>query len=442
MKRDLTYSDVTHEITRVMFHAPRYYWGIVGFCFFGILVGAACWAYQIATGLGMVGINVPVAWSTYLVNFVFFVGLAHSGTLISAILYLFRAKFRTPVSRSAEAMTIICIAIAGLFPFIHLGRVWIFYWIIPYPNQRFLWPNFQSPLIFDFCAISTYFTVSLIYWYMGMVPDLAAIRDQSTGRRRKIYAALSLNWTGSDRQWHHYGAAYLFFAALATPLVISVHSVVSWDFALSILPGWHSTIFPPYFVAGAIHSGLAMVIVLLIPMRKLYRLEKIITTEALEKVAKTILLTGAIMAYSYATEWFVAWYSKEKVELGNFVYRAVGDYALWFWLMLTLNAVVPFLFFFKKLRTSTVPLFAISAGIVVGMWLERFVIIIGSPSRVDDPYTWRLFQGPTWMEWGIFFGVTCLFFFAYLLFAKFLPVVSIAEVKEETPLPVSGEAGR
>ncbi|MBI5440542.1 MAG: polysulfide reductase NrfD [Deltaproteobacteria bacterium] len=434
----LTYADVNHDVTRVLWKGSRAYWAAVGFCFFGILVGAACWGYQIATGLGMVGINVPVAWSTYLVNFVFWVGIAHSGTLISAILFLLRARWRTAISRSAEAMTVIAIVCAGLFPFIHLGRVWIFYWIIPYPNQRLLWPNFQSPLVFDFVAISTYLTVSFLFWYTGMIPDLAVIRDQATGWKRKIYGALSLNWVGSHRQWHHYGAAYVFFAALATPLVISVHSVVSWDFALSILPGWHSTIFPPYFVAGAIHSGLAMVLVLLIPLRKIYGFEHIITESTLENVAKTLILTCAIMGYSYATEYFVAWYSREKVELGTFIYRATGHYSLWFWLMILCNAVLPYLFFVRRLRTHPLPLFVTAVLVVFGMWLERYVIIIGAPTHADDPYVWRLFQGPTWMELGVMFGSFSLFFFAFLLFAKFLPTVSIAEVKEEAATPAAG----
>jgi Ni/Fe-hydrogenase subunit HybB-like protein len=432
----LTYAGVNRDVTRVMGEASGAYWTAVSVCFAGILVGASCWAYQIATGLGAAGVNVPVAWSTYLVNFVFWVGIAHSGTLISAILFLFRAHWRTPISRAAEAMTIFAIMVAGLFPFIHLGRVWIFYWIIPYPNQRELWPNFQSPLVFDFVAISTYFTVSLLFWFTGLIPDLAALRDQSQGLRRKIYGFFSLNWIGSHRQWHHYGAAYVFFAALATPLVISVHSVVSWDFALAILPGWYSTIFAPYFVAGAIHSGLAMVLILLIPLRRIYRFEHLITDDTLEKVAKTLLLTTAIMAYSYGTEFFVAWYSQEKAEIGAFIYRATGAYAKSFWFMLLCNAVIPFLFFFRKVRRNTLSLMGIAGLIVIGMWFERWVIIIGAPTHAEDPYTWRLFAGPTWVEIGIMVGAFSLFFFFFLLFTKYLPTISIAEVKEELPAPV------
>ena len=257
----------------------KVYPAIIAFWFMGILVGLCCWAYQIFMGLGVEGVNHPIAWGTYLVNFVFFVGLAHSGTLISAILFLFRARWRTAISRSAEAMTVFAVMVAGLFPFIHLGRLWVVYWILPYPNQRTLWPDFQSPLVFDVIAISTYLLVSLLFWYTGLIPDLASVRDRSQGLRRKIYGLFSLNWTGSHREWHHHGGAVLLLAALATPLVISVHSVVSWDFALSILPGWHSTIFAPYFVAGAIHSGLAMVLILLIPLRRIYKFENIITLD-------------------------------------------------------------------------------------------------------------------------------------------------------------------
>ena len=317
--KDLHYSTVNQEIMRGMAPPGNLYWGIVAFWFLGILVGAGCWTYQIFTGLGVEGPNHPIAWGTYLVNFVFFVGIAHSGTLISAILFLFRARWRTAVSRSAEAMTVFAVMMAGLFPFIHLGRVWVVYWILPYPNQRNLWPNFQSPLVFDVIAISTYLLVSILFWYTGLIPDLAAVRDQSQGLRRKIYGFFSLNWTGTHHQWRHYGGAVLLLSALATPLVISVHSVVSWDFALSIVPGWHSTIFAPYFVAGAIHSGLAMVLILLIPLRRLYRFENIITLSTLENIAKTIILTGLIMGYSYLTEHFMAWYSGDKTEGDSFL---------------------------------------------------------------------------------------------------------------------------
>jgi molybdopterin-containing oxidoreductase family membrane subunit len=373
-------------------------------------------------------------WILYLVNFVFWVGIAHSGTLISAILYLFRARWRTAIARSSEAMTVFAVMIAGLFPFIHLGRVWIFYWIIPYPNQRTLWPDFQSPLIFDFLAISTYLTVSVLFWFTGLVPDLAAVRDRAQGIRRKIYGFFSLGWTGTDRQWHHYGAAYLLLAGLATPLVVSVHSVVSWDFALAIIPGYHSTIFAPYFVAGAIHSGLAMVLTLLIPLRRIFHFEKIITLKDLESIAKTTILTGLIIGYSYIIEYFMAWYSGNIFEKQTFIFRAIGHYSFLFWLMVGCNAVAPLFFFFKKIRTRPGFLFTIAILINIGMYAERFVIIIGSMAQDFIPYQWGFYH-PLWVELSITVGSFCLFMFLFLLFAKFLPSISIAEVKEDlTPL--------
>jgi len=431
---NLSFRDVNREILRTLSPAPRHYYLIVGLLFLGILWGATCWAYQILTGLGVTGLLHPTMWILYLVNFVFWVGIAHSGTLISAILYLFRARWRTAIARSSEAMTVFAVMIAGLFPFIHLGRVWIFYWIIPYPNQRTLWPNFQSPLIFDFLAISTYLTVSVLFWYTGLVPDLAAVRDRSQGLRRKIYGFFSLGWTGTDRQWHHYGTAYLLLAGLATPLVVSVHSVVSWDFALAIIPGYHSTIFAPYFVAGAIHSGLAMVLTLLIPLRRIFHFEKIITLKDLESVAKATILTGLIIGYSYIIEYFMAWYSGDIFERQTFLFRAIGHHSFMFWLMVVCNAVAPLLFFFKKVRTHLGSVFTIAVFINIGMWTERFVIIIGSMAQDFIPYQWG-FYTVRWVELSITVGSFCLFMFLFLLFAKFLPSISIAEVKEDlTPL--------
>jgi Ni/Fe-hydrogenase subunit HybB-like protein len=436
--QNMTYNEVNQEIIRPLGSSPGWFYkAVMVFWLVGILVGASCWAYQIATGLGVAGVQHPVVWGTYLVNFVFWVGIAHSGTLISAILFLFRARWRTAIARSSEAMTIFAIMTAGLFPFIHLGRPWVVYWILPYPNERNLWPNFQSPLVFDVIAISTYLTVSILFWYTGLIPDLATLRDQSTGLRRKLYGFFSLNWTGASYQWHHYGWAYVFFAALATPLVISVHSVVSWDFALSILPGFHSTIFAPYFVAGAIHSGLAMVLILLIPLRHIYRFENIITMETLENIAKTIVFTGLIMGYSYATEHFMAWYSGNVAERDTFLWRAIGYYAPFFWLMLFCNSVAPLFYFFKKIRTNLVSLYAIAVLIVIGMWYERYVIIIESASHANDPYSWAIYH-PTWVDYGILYGSCSLFIFLFLLFAKYLPTISIAEVKEEVAPPMRG----
>jgi len=425
----MTYGQIEQTVLQTLRPAPFRYWATVVLMFLGLLTGAACWAYQIAVGIGAGGQNIPVAWGTYLINFVFWVGIAHSGTLISAILYLFRAGWRTPIARAAETMTVFAVCIAGLFPFIHLGRAWMVYYILPYPNERTLWPNFQSPLVFDMVAISTYLTVSSLFWYTGMLPDLATIRDRATGLRKKIYQIISLGWTGRYEQWRHYSRAYLFFAALATPLVVSVHSVVSWDFALGIMPGYHSTIFAPYFVAGAIHSGLAMVLTLIIPLRSIFHYEAFITKDILDNVAKTIILTGLIVGYAYIVEYFLAWYSNNIVEQESFRWRAVGHYSLEFWIMVICNTVVPLLFFFRKVRRSIPWLFTISVLINIGMWYERFVIIIGSAAHDFMPNAWGLYS-PSLIEYGILLGSFCMFFFLFLLFVKHLPSVSITELKE------------
>ena len=425
----LTYASIDQTILNTLSPPKRYYWAIVAILFLGVLVGAACWTYQIFVGIGVGGQNNPVAWGTYLINFVFWVGIAHSGTLISAILHLFRAGWRNPIARAAETMTVFAVCIAGLFPFIHLGRVWQVYYMLPIPNQRFLWPNFLSPLMFDVIAISTYLTVSTLFWYTGLLPDLAAIRDRSEGRRKKIFTALSLGWTGAHEQWRHYTRGYLFFAALATPLVISVHSVVSWDFALGIVPGWHTTIFAPYFVAGAIHSGLAMVLTLMIPLRKIFKYEQIITTDVIENVAKTIVFTGLIVGFAYATEFFIAWYSQNIVEMESFRWRAMGAYRPEFFIMVICNTILPLLFLFKNIRRTIPLLFGISLFVNLGMWYERFVIIIGGVAHGYSPHAWGLYR-PTGIEYGILIGSFCLFFFLFLMFAKHLPSVSMTEMKE------------
>jgi len=430
----LSFRDVDQKILAPLAMPLRGYYILLLISCAGILVGAYCWSRIILTGQGVAGIMHPVMWGTYLVNFVFWVGIAHSGTLISAILYLFRASWRTAIARSAEAMTVFAVATAGLFPFIHLGRVWVVYWILPYPNQRNLWPNFQSPLLFDVIAISTYLIVSILFWYTGLIPDLATLRDHLRGTQGRIYGFFSLGWTGSHHQWHHYGTAYLMFAALATPLVISVHSVVSWDFALAIVPGWHSTIFAPYFVSGAIHSGLAMVIILLIPLRRIFKFETFITMRILENIAKVIIVTGLIVGYSYAVEYFIAWYSGNMAERDTFIWRAVGHYAPFFWIMVVLNAVVPLAFFFKKIRTSRRALFIIAVGITIGMYCERFVIIVSSTAHEFIPYAWGIYT-PNLLECGILAGSFSLFFFLFLLFVKFLPSMAITEMKESLPHP-------
>jgi Ni/Fe-hydrogenase subunit HybB-like protein len=425
----LTYAKIDETVLATLSPPERNYWFTVALLFGGILIGAACWIYQILIGIGVGGQNNPVHWGTYLINFVFWVGIAHSGTLISAILHLFRAGWRNPIARAAETMTVFAVCTAGLFPFIHLGRVWMVYYMLPLPNQRTLWPNFQSPLMFDVVAISTYLTVSSLFWYTGLLPDLAIIRDRATGVRKKIFSVFALGWSGAYENWRHYARGYLFFAALATPLVISVHSVVSWDFALGVVPGWHTTIFAPYFVAGAIHSGLAMVLTLMIPLRKAFGYEEIITINVLESVAKTIVFTGLIVGFAYSTEVFIAWYSHNSVEMETFYWRAFGDYALEYWIMVSCNAVVPLFYLFKKVRTNIKTLFIISIFINIGMWYERFVIIVGSVGHDFLPHAWGLYA-PSVIEYGIMIGSFCLFFFLFVLFVKHLPSISMTEMKE------------
>ena len=428
-KAPLTYAEIDRTVIDTLSPPSAGYWLLIMALILGVVFGAACWTYQIFTGIGVGGQNNPVAWGIYLVNFVFWVGIAHSGTLISAILHLMRAGWRNPIARAAETMTVFAVMIAGLFPFVHLGRLWVVYYMLPYPNQRNLWPNFQSPLLFDMVAISTYLTVSSLFWYTGMLPDLARVRDEAAGLRKRIFTLLSLGWTGHHDQWRHYTRGYLFFAALATPLVVSVHSVVSWDFALGIIPGWHSTIFAPYFVAGAIHSGLAMVLTLLIPLRRIFRYEKIITIGVLEMVAKTIIFTGLIVGYAYAVEYFLAWYSNNIVEQESFRWRAMGNYSLEFWVMVVCNSIIPLFFFLKKVRTSIPWLFGISILVNIGMWWERFVIIIGGVAHDFIPHAWGLYW-PRFIELGIMFGSFSLFFLLFLLFVKHLPSVSMTEMKE------------
>ncbi|NNG00076.1 MAG: polysulfide reductase NrfD [Desulfobacteraceae bacterium] len=426
---ELTYEKIDNTVLATLKPPEKGYWVLVSLLLAGVLMGASCWLYQILTGIGVAGQNNPVAWGTYLINFVFWVGIAHSGTLISAILHLFRAGWRNPIARAAETMTVFAVCTAGLYPFIHLGRVWMVYYMLPVPNQRLLWPNFQSPLMFDVVAISTYLTVSSLFWYTGMLPDLAIIRDRTTGIRHKIFKIISLGWTGRFEHWRHYTRGYLFFAALATPLVISVHSVVSWDFALGVVPGWHTTIFAPYFVAGAIHSGLAMVLTLMIPLRAIFHYEEIITIKVLESVAKTIIFTGLIVGFAYGTEVFIAWYSHNAVEIETFRWRAFGDYSLEYWIMVVCNTVIPLLLLFKRIRTHIKWLFAISIFVNIGMWYERFVIIVGSVGHDFIPHAWGLYT-PTIVEFGIMIGSFCLFFFLFVLFVKHLPSVSMTEMKE------------
>jgi molybdopterin-containing oxidoreductase family membrane subunit len=423
------YPTVDREVLKALSKPGRVYYLLLGLSIAGILLGTACEIYQFSVGMGVTGLMHPVMWGIYLICFVFWIGIAHSGTLISAILYLFRARWRTAVARSAEAMTVFALMAAGIFPIIHLGRVWIFYWLIPYPNPMNVWPNFQSPLMFDFVAVNTYLTVSCLFWFTGLVPDLAVVRDRTSGIRRRIYGFFSLGWTGSHKQWRHYGWSYLLLAGLATPLVISVHSVVSWDFAVAIIPGYHSTIFAPYFVAGAILSGLSMVLVLVIPIRRIFRFEDLIPLETLESIAKMIIFMSLIIGYSYLIESFMAWYSGNMIERDSYLWRAIGHYAPQFWIMVLFNAVFPLAFFIKRIRTSLAWLFIIALLVNIGMWYERFVIIVGSIAHDFDPYVWGIYY-PNWVELGLMVGSFSIFFFLFLLFIKFAPAISIAEVKE------------
>jgi Ni/Fe-hydrogenase subunit HybB-like protein len=378
-----------------------------------------------------------VGWGAYITTFVFWVGIAHSGTLISAILFLFRAKWRQSIYRAAEAMTVFGVMTAGLYPLIHLGRAWHAYWLFPYANQRMLWPNFRSPLVWDVFAVTTYFTVSSLFFILGLIPDIAAARDQSKpGTLRKaFYTATSFGWRGTDRQWHHFGTAYLFLAALATPLVLSVHSVVSWDFAMSIVPGWHATIFAPYFVAGAIFSGVAMVITLMVPIRKVFKLEAYLTVRHFDAMAKLVLLTGIIVFYAYLNEFFMAWYSAEDPERRVFWERLFGHYWWATWIMLICNGLVPVMLWFKRVRHSIAALFVLTLFVNIGMWFERYVIIVTSLSTEYMPFAWGVYR-PSVTEMGIVIGTFGWFFFWFLLFIRLLPPVAIAEIKEVLPPPM------
>jgi Ni/Fe-hydrogenase subunit HybB-like protein len=396
--------------------------------FFVLLVG-----YLFTTGVGVWGNNQPVAWAFDITNFVFWIGIGHAGTLISAILFLFRQQWRTSINRFAEAMTIFAVMCAGLFPLIHMGRPWLAYWLFPYPNQMGMWPMFRSPLMWDVFAVSTYATVSFLFWYVGMIPDLATLRDRATGKvRQAIYGLLALGWTGSNRHWHRFEKAYLLLAALATPLVLSVHSVVSFDFAVSRLPGWHTTIFPPYFVAGAIFSGFAMVITLAVPARQLFGLKDLITMRHLENMTKVLLANGLIVGYAYGVEFFTAWYSGNLYERFTFMNRLMGPYFWGYGIMILCNVVVPQLFWFKRIRTSLWGMMIVCILVNVGMWFERFVIIVTSLSRDFLPSSWGSYS-PTWVDIGMLIGSFGLFFTFFLLFCRFLPIVAMAELKNVVP---------
>ena len=385
----------------------------------------------VAVGLGLMGINHPVGWGVDIINLVFWIGIGHAGTLISAILFLFRQKWRTSIARTAEAMTVFAVMTAAIFPLLHIGRPWLAHWLLPYPNQRGpLWVNFRSPLLWDVFAVTTYATVSIVFWYVGMVPDLAVLRDRAKNKIRKfVYGILSLGWRGTARHWSHYEMTYMILAALSTPLVLSVHSVISFDFAVASLPGWHTTIFPPYFVAGAIFSGFGMVVTLMCLIRVFVpQFKDYITINHLEAMNKIILVTGMLVGYAYASELFIAWYSGSSYEQFAFMNRITGPYGWSYWIMVSCNVLIPQLFWFKKIRRAVVPMFIISILVNVGMWFERYVIVVTSLHRDFLPANWGDFN-MTFFDFGALIGSFGMFFTLFLLYMRTLPAVSIAEVK-------------
>ncbi len=429
-----TFSSITNDVSGLVESKAPMPWylllamsGSLALMMFGMI------GYLFVEGIGIWGVNIPVGWGWAIINFVFWVGIGHAGTLISAILFLLRQKWRTSINRFAEGMTIFAVICALIFPGIHVGRIWVVYWLFPIPNQMSMWPNFRSPLLWDVFAVFTYFLVSLMFWYMGLIPDLATLRDRATSKiKRALYGFFALGWRGANRQWKHYEMAYLLLAGLSTPLVLSVHSVVSTDFATSQLPGWHTTIFPPYFVAGAVFSGFAMVTTLSIIVRKVYKIEHIITVNHLEKMAKVMMATGMMVGFAYLTEFFIAWYSGNGYELFTFINRALGPYAWGYWTMISCNVLVPQFFWFKKLRRSVPVLLVATIFINIGMWFERFVIVVSSLSQDFLPSSWDYYK-PSIFDIGTFVGSFGLFFTLFLLFIKFLPIIAMSEVKGVLP---------
>jgi Ni/Fe-hydrogenase subunit HybB-like protein len=432
-----TYASVTDKISSIVLSKKQpkgWYFGFaIAFALLMLLMYAV--TYLLAVGVGIWGINIPVGWGFAIVNFVWWIGIGHAGTLISAILLLLRQKWRTSINRFAEAMTLFAVACAGMFPLLHMGRPWLFYWMAPYPNTMYLWPQFRSPLVWDVFAVSTYATVSLLFWFVGLIPDLATLRDRAKNRASKvIYGFLAMGWRGSAVHWHRYETASLLLAGLATPLVVSVHTVVSFDFAVALTPGWHTTIFPPYFVAGAIYSGFAMVMTLAIPIRKYYGLEDFITMRHLENMAKVMLATGLIVAYGYMMETFGAFYSGNQYDRYMVLNRWFGPYAFFYWMLILCNIVLPQMMWFKKVRMNVLVLFVISLIVNIGMWLERFIIVVTSLHRDFLPSSWGMYY-PTRWDWATFTGTIGLFLTLLFLFIRYLPVISISEMRvlvEET----------
>jgi len=412
---------------------PTWWWVAFGISASVMTVCFIMLAYLISTGIGVWGLNHPVAWAWDITNFVFWIGIGHAGTLISAILFLLRQRWRTSINRAAEAMTIFAVICAGIFPLVHTGRPWLAWWLLPIPTSNNIWPQFRSPLEWDVFAVSTYFTVSVLFWYMGLIPDLAVMRDRAKSKLKQIlYGLFALGWRGSNRHWSNYEKAYLLLAGLSTPLVLSVHSIVSFDFAVSQLPGWHTTIFPPYFVAGAIFSGFGMVLTLLVPLRSVCHLEDIITKRHVDLMCKVVLATGSIVGYAYGMEFFIAWYGGNPYELDAFKFRAFGPYWWAYWIMITCNVISPQLFWFKRIRQNMWAVFIISIVVNIGMWFERFVIIATTLAREFMPSNWGYFI-PTKVDILTFVGTFGLFLTLFLLFMRFLPMIAISEVKGITP---------
>jgi Ni/Fe-hydrogenase subunit HybB-like protein len=436
---DKDYTKITDDVCKSVEGKANKYWYIVfTISVLALLWGIATIAYTISKGIGTWGLNKTVGWAWDITNFVWWVGIGHAGTLISAVLLLFRQKWRMSINRSAEAMTIFAVICAALFPVIHMGRPWLGYWVFPLPNQLgSLWVNFNSPLLWDVFAISTYFSVSLVFWYVGLIPDFATIRDRALKPlRKKVYSVLSFGWSGKAMDWARFEEVSLVLAGLATPLVLSVHTIVSMDFATSVIPGWHTTIFPPYFVAGAIFSGFAMVLTLMIIMRKVLGLENYITIKHIEYMNTIIIVTGSIVGTAYLTELFISWYSGVEYEQYAFINRFSGPYWWAYWSMMTCNVITPQLFWFKKIRTSLIATFIISIFVNIGMWFERFVIIVTSIHRDYLPSSWSMFY-PTVTDLGIYIGTLGLFFTCFLLYARIFPVIAQSELK--TILKSSGE---
>jgi len=426
-----TFASITDKISAIVLtsRTPRFWYIGFGLSFILVLVLLYCIAALVAVGVGLFGIMIPVAWGFAIVNFVWWIGIGHAGTLISAILLLLRQKWRQSINRFAEAMTLFAVACAGLFPLIHLGRPWFAYWLFPYPSTTGIQPQFRSPLVWDVFAVSTYFTVSLLFWFLGLIPDLATLRDRARGRvPRFIYGMLAMGWRGSAIHWYRYEMAYLLLAGLATPLVVSVHTVVSFDFAVALVPGWHSTIFPPYFVAGAIYSGFAMVLTIAIPLRKLYGLEDFITLRHLRNMGIVMLATGMVVAYGYLMETFFAWYSGDIFEKYMMLNRMFGPYGWMYWLLILFNILIPQALWIAKVRTHPVVLFLISISVNIGMWLERYVIVVVSLSRDFMPSAWGMYSG-TIVDYAVLAGSIGLFVCLLFLFIRVLPMISIFEMR-------------